>query len=493
MHRKELSVNGAVASDIGNLNILLGRNGSGKSRYLRSLDEELSGKGECNVRYISPERAGVFRRDGSVITNMEQHDSWLAQVRRKNQADNFKAASAQLLRDVETAYLRKLQDLPEIRLDPTRTFYADRLERINRLLPNIRIEQEKSDFVFRSLSGGKIEPDQISSGESESVSLATEIMFFFDTLNPEAFNVLLLDEPDVHLHPDLQARLIHFLIQHIAELNSEMKARVAVFVATHSTPLVSAASASDVAKVGTKLFDNERVRFQSLDENIQKVGPFFGHPLSLSLSNDIMLIVEGEDDERVWQQAARSSSSRINVFPVIAQSVDVQSEMEKFCDRLLVAIYDEPKAYSIRDGDGIVGPLDAIGPVTRFRLRCYAIENALVTDECLSNLGCTWNNFVGLANKWIEENTEHRDVNLVRDLCQSADRLRNRKVKPIRQLVCAIAGSNKPWEVVVGQAIASLRREDLVEHGARLSSFLGVELVKEIVHPQSTTTEPVAS
>lgn len=483
MDRNELRVEGAIATDIGNINILLGRNGVGKSVFLRKLDQVFTKDEEVNVRYISPERAGIFQRNGNILTNMEQDDTWLGTSRRKNQAGNFKQASANLLREAEMAYLRRLESTPDIRLDLSKDFRTDRLERINSLIPNIRIELEGSNFVFKSLSGESIPPNEISSGESESVSLASEIMYFFETLDLKKFNLLLLDEPDVHLHPDLQARLVYFIIHHLEELTVVERNSVAILIATHSTPLVSAFSSNDIVRIGTKKFEDDLVQFNSIQENIKKAAPFFGHPLSLSLSNDVMLILEGEDDERVWQQACRTSNCRINVFPVIAQSVDVQGEMERFCETMLTAIYDDPIAYSIRDGDGKTTELEAIGSVIRFRLHCYAIENALVSDECLSSLGCTWEEFKKLANTWLKENSKHRDVELIRQLIGSDDRLRHKKIKKIRQLICGIAGSNKPWEVLVGQSIAKLRAEHIADEGFGLSSFLGSGLVRTIVDP----------
>lgn len=483
MERKKLNVPGAGAVDIGNINVLLGRNGAGKSRYLRNLDKALSAKNEFKVRYISPERAGVFQRDGSTLTNMEQDDMWLSMTRRRNQADKFKTVSAHLLRDVETAYLRRLQDTPEIRSDSSKNFRTERIERINALMSNIRIEQQGSDFVFKSLSGEDITPDQISSGESESVSLATEIMYFFENLDFTKFNLLLIDEPDVHLHPDMQTRLMHFLVQSLEDLSGEQCNRVAVFIATHSTPLVAALSSSRFVQIGTKDFDNELVRFRPVDENIKKSAPFFGHPLSLSLSNDVILILEGKDDERVWQQASRSSNSRIKVFPVIAESVDVQGDMERFCETMLTAIYDEPVAYSIRDGDGIMNKLDPMGPVVRFRLCCYAIENTLVTDECLDVLGLTWEEFRKRAKEWVEKNAQHPNTDLLNQLVKSADRLRHKKIKKIRQIICDIAGSNKPWEVLVGQTIARLDSTQVVDDEGCLAAFLGLELVNTIISP----------
>ena len=180
MVQKILEIGDIKASGLKNINILLGRNGAGKSRFLRSIDMELGRNNKFNVRYISPERAGVFKRDGNVMTNMENDPNWIGNVRRMNQAANFKAASANLLREVETAYLRKLQDNPKIRLDQTKNFRTERLDSINRLLSNLTICQEGSNFIFRNLDGEEVHPDQISSGESESISLAVEMMYFFD-------------------------------------------------------------------------------------------------------------------------------------------------------------------------------------------------------------------------------------------------------------------------------------------------------------------------
>jgi predicted ATP-dependent endonuclease of OLD family len=218
MKYSELTAPDAELLNISNVNIILGRNGSGKSRFLRALDITLSDTSEFNIRYISPERAGVFRRDANLQHNMENNINWLRDTRRRNQADNFKAASAILLREIEIIYLRRLQDSPSIRQDLQRNFRVDRLDRINRLLSNISIEQRDSNFVFINSSNDPVLPDEISSGESEAIALSTEIIYFFETLDESKFNILLLDEPDVHLHPDLQARLAKFILREIAGL-----------------------------------------------------------------------------------------------------------------------------------------------------------------------------------------------------------------------------------------------------------------------------------
>jgi len=476
-------------SGLNNINVIMGRNGAGKSRFLRDIEEMISqDRTRFYARYVSPERAGSFKRDGNVLTNMSNSSEWLRQTRAVNQASGFKAASAMLFREAETLYLRRLANTPEIRTDLTRNFQTDRLSKINQLLTNISLEMGNADFEFRSLADGQIiSPDQISSGESEAVALAAEIIYFFDTIDPAKFNVLLLDEPDVHLHPDLQARLGQLIIGMLDEFKSHASS-ISICLSTHSSPLVCSLAASPYVSIGTKSFAVNTVELKPASTELRKVAPFFGHPLSLSLSDDAALILEGEDDERVWQQAARTSQGRIKVFPVLAGSVDQQGHLENFCIDLLGTLYDNPIAFSLRDGDGVVDqPLEHRPPLKRYRLLCYAIENALLTDSCLAVMGTTWPEFLVAAKKWVELNPKHPDTPLMKELARSEDRLRHKKIKKIRQLVCSVVGCKKPWEVVVGQAIGALNSEDLTNSNM-LSTFLGTEMVSNIIFREPANT-----
>ncbi len=460
------------------INVILGRNGSGKSRFLRALDEHMAGKTDYRVRYVTPERSGIFQREPSTESNM-RNPQWTMQTRRSNQTSNFKSMSHVYLRNAENAYLRKLQNSDA----RGRSFQTDCLDPISRLLNNVSIEQDDPDFIFRSSNGNLVSPDQLSSGESETIALASEVLHFFRTIDISKLNVLLLDEPDVHQHPDLQARFGLYLLDQLGSLEKEQQAKVVICIATHSTPLVCALASSDHTAIGTKEFDSDTVALAPLSDHIKKVAPFFGHPLSLSLSRDPMLILEGEDDERVWQQAARSSQGRVRIFPVLAHSVNQQSELESFSGPMLTALYDKPVAYSLRDGDGTTAALAKVGPVIRFRLQCYAIENALVTTECLVKLGIDWAKFQKLAASWIEENKGHEDVALLKELTASGDRLRHKKIKDIRQLVVSIAGSTKPWEVIVGQALATtIETASNPADPFALLAFIGEEAAKQLLH-----------
>lgn len=473
---------------LNNLNIIMGRNGAGKSRFMRSLDQGLDHNNQYYIRYVSPERAGTFERDGNILTYMGNNPNYLREVRAVNQAGNFKAASAVLLQESELIYYRKLEKDTERRLDVERTFRNDRIRKINSLLSNVYLDIDESKFIFKTIDGEIIKPSELSSGESEAISLATEILYFFDTLHKDRMNILLLDEPDVHLHPDLQARLAKLILTMLEEFNEHVNS-ICIIVSTHSAPFVCAVSDSPFTSIGTKSFGNEHVTLERASDQLKKIGPFFGHPLSLTLNNDVPLIVEGEDDERVWQQAARSAQGKIKLFPVLASSVDQQGKLENFSVDLLKTLYDEPLAFSLRDGDGAVNqPLEHNGPLKRYRLNCYAIENLLLTDQCLQVMNTDWRSFRALADQWLRANekaaeankTEQARFELVASLIQSEDRLQHAKIKDIRNTVCVIAGCKKPWEVVVGQGIGAITPDDIAKI-TMIVDFIGQEAVSALL------------
>ena len=118
--------------------------------------------------------------------------------------------------------------------------------------------------------------------------------------------------------------------------------------------------------------------------------------------------------------------------------------------------------------------------MARFRLQCYAIENCLVTDECLEVMKTTWPKLKEAAEKWSSENPTHRDATFITELAQAPDRMRYEKIKDIRHLICAIAACNKPWEVVVGQAIAGLDLNSLKTGPTTLAGFIGEPAVKAL-------------
>lgn len=168
---------------LNNINLILGRNGTGKSRFLRDLNERLSkNKKEFYTRYVSPERSGWFICNDSDKPITLQVGAFPSADRNSNQPRDFKQEAAGLLRDLELLYWRRLAreaELTESSTSDIRGFQKDRLEKINNLLTNIELQLTDTSYVFCHVDSGKpIAAENISSGEAEVVTLAVEILFF---------------------------------------------------------------------------------------------------------------------------------------------------------------------------------------------------------------------------------------------------------------------------------------------------------------------------
>lgn len=478
-----LNIGDIVLSSVGTVNILIGKNGSGKSRLLRQLATLYNTNESFNVVYLSPERGGRLEKDPNVAHSLEIHEDWAFNTRNSNNSERFKTISLHRLFELEREYNRKIVENVNLRKDFERNFTNDYLRKINTLLTNVFIEVDRksSRLIVRDYDGSEINPGDMSSGESEIVSLSIEVLYFIHALNREKLNILLLDEPDVHLHPDMQARFVRFLLEIIDDIGQQALDSVVVFIATHSTSLICALFDCDYSRIGVMEFGAKKIEFKPFSKEFKKAAPFFGHPLSKMLSNDPLFIIEGLDDERVWRQVVRSSQGKIKLYPCIADTVCKQTELERSCSMFLKTIYDEPLAYSLRDGDGKEGSLDSIDAIKRFRLNCYSIENILLTNESFSIFGSNWEDFKEKSAYWIKLNKENVNSTLLENIINSKDRYRNKKIKDIRNIIMGIYETRRLWEVHAGQAIWKSYEDNLQFSPHSVVDYIGKDLLEKLL------------
>jgi hypothetical protein len=343
---------------------------------------------------------------------------------------------------------------------------------LNSLLDNIEIRRESSDFkIYQKSSEEPVTAENISSGESELISLGIECLVFAKESKKEKTNVLILDEPDVHLHPDLQVRLAIFLKNLISKGNFR------VLIATHSTSFLGAFEGYDGISIEFAVAKQKQYAFKKVSDIYKRVIPVFGaHPLSNIFNEAPLLLVEGEDDERIWQQAVRTSKGKIKVYPCPVDSIANLNEYEIEVAKIIKSIYDNAKAYSLRDRDDDKGELDDLPPVVRLRLSCRAAENLLLTDDCLCRLKISWTVLVRKIDEWVAKNPDHPHFTEMKQFKDSGYDRKNWSLKEIRNDIMGIIGSNKPWEVVVGQTIGLLVCQDEAPENF-LQNYLGKKTV----------------
>ncbi len=470
----EWSTPSFVLKDLGDVNIVLGKNGCGKSRLLRELDAQLETEDIGKKKYVTPERGGVHLYEAHIEQNIVASPDWMPNARRVNQFPQFKQQSVVQFRRLETTVLREAEARKEVgSFDPY-------VEKLNALLDNIELKRADPAFKLYELrEGSEIPPAEISSGESELIALGIEILMFSKDLERGKMNLLLLDEPDVHLHPDLQSRFVAFLMSLVREHDFK------VLIATHSTAILGALSDYEEARVAFMKAGDTRLEFEPISEVLRRILPVFGaHPLSNVFNEVPILLLEGEDDERVWQQAIRSSEQRLGVYPVACGGVGFISLYEREVERIVNAVYDNPKAFSLRDGDGTGEDIDDLGVVTRFRLRCHAAENLLLANEVLEFNGLSFEDVKSRCSEWLAANEDHVKFSAMQAFSDSGyDRIAQ-DLKEIRTILAGqIMGSSKSWEVLVGQALGQFTPPasgEAVDAGS-LAHFLGEKILDHLI------------
>lgn len=474
-----VDINGYTLNNLNKINILLGKNGCGKSTLLRKVEEKLSSKPETygKSKYITPERGGSLVYEAGVEQNLTNDDYWLPGQRRRNQTTNFRQQSIAQYKKLELLVLREIET--EKRSDDTYNFNIF-LDKINTLLDYIEIRRDETTFkIYKKGTDEQLRAEDISSGESELISLGIECLVFSKECVEEKENFLYLDEPDVHLHPDLQVRLIYFLKDLVSQKDS-----FKILIATHSTAILGALESYSDTHLAFLSSNQTEVDFHAISEVYKKVLPVFGaHPLSNIFNQAPILLVEGEDDERIWQQAVRTSDGAINIYPCSVDSVTNINDFELETQKIIQNVYDSATGYSLRDKDETEDGIEDLTNLIRMKLSCRNAENLLLSDEVLASLSTDWDSLKNKIQAWLSVNGKHTHYPMMKKFQDGGFDRKHFNIKEIRNDLVGIMASSRPWEITVGKVIASLvlnNSSEFISEG-KIFTFLGEKVVRNLI------------
>ncbi len=370
-------------SNLRPITVMFGKNGSGKSRLLRAWrDFNVEGS-----HYVVPERTGSLGVNPSYL----QHQS-NAQQRQGQSTQNFVSEyRQQTMTRIQALYMARGSSRTQLKTEVLGRFEA----LLSSLVADFEFELAYNPpYRLRRLSTGEVIEDvnRLSSGEAQVLTLGVDILTIVGIWGETGTNagLLLIDEPDAHIHPDLQARFADFLVSVANEFD------IQVVVATHSTTLLAALGQFAAEDCGVIYLDRTGDDFlaQPFTATLKEVAACLGgHALMGPLFGAPILLVEGDDDFRIWSQVPRHHVVSFAVLPCNGQEIyNYQVTLERVFASLRDPS-DQPAGYALLDLDK---PMPSASRrrkqehVRFIRLNCREAENLYLTDEVLASLSMTW-------------------------------------------------------------------------------------------------------
>lgn len=364
---------------------IFGKNGSGKSQLLRQW-RDMNPQGS---HYVVPERAGEIDYHANYLMPQMNADS-----RRGETARNFAGEYRRQVVARIQAYFAARGDHRGESL-PTNPEELEQL--MAPLLPDFALTlsgtQAPPYRLTRIADGSSVQNiDQLSSGETQLLTLALDILTIvgiWDIQKTEE-RLLLVDEPDAHIHPDLQVRFADFLVSLASRFDLQ------VVVATHSTTLLAALGqfAKDYAGVLYLGRSSGTVKAEPFGEVLRELSACLGgHALMGPLFGSPLLLVEGDDDYRIWSQVPRYH--QVN-FAVIPTGGDEIKRYQRSLERVFAALRDDggpESGYALIDrdkGKPVPNPSNPQSHIRYIQLGCHESENLFLSDEVLASLGTDW-------------------------------------------------------------------------------------------------------
>ncbi len=268
-------------------------------------------------------------------------------------------------------------------LKPIREFFDEFFTPMT--FEDVRIDTSPFQFVIGT-PRGEIDLDDLSGGEKEVLN----IYIRFHQLNPRGA-VILFDEADAHLHPDLERRYLEVL-RTIGEGNQ-------IWITTHSPEMMIAAGAESlytVLKEPPATGGNQFLRVSENDALHEALSGVMGSRGLVSFNQRIIFIegAESSADREVYERLYPPGTYNVSFVPA-GNSATVRRTDERV-NELLASSVSFQYYYSIVDGDIERSLPSSDGRL--YQLPVYHVENFLldpapildVVREMLAS-ECTYN------------------------------------------------------------------------------------------------------
>lgn len=232
---------------------------------------------------------------------------------------------------------------------------------------DVYIDRSPFGFVVAT-PAGEIDIDDLSSGEKEIFNVFVR----FHQLHPNR-SVILFDEADAHLHPDLERRYLQEL-RRIAKGNQ-------IILTTHSPEMMIAAGSESLYTIQKEPLASGGNQLQRVtpDENLHGVLAELMGSRGLISFNQRIVFIEGEHasaDREIFEAFFPPAEHNISFVPA-GDSSTIQKTAERI-NSLLTSAISFQQYFCIIDQDIDRGESDPCVGRRLFRLPVYHVENYLL-------------------------------------------------------------------------------------------------------------------
>ena len=465
--------------DLTDVTVLFGRNGSGKSVLLRQWRD----KSIENVHYVAPERTGEMDLQPQYMRE-EIAPKGRQNASRRNYMPNYRR---RIVARIQTYFMSR----GNYRGEGKAPCPPDEIERLaGSLLTDFNLAIKGTaelPYQLERIETAEIikNVDQLSSGEAQLVTIGLDILTIASIweMSAQVNRIVLIDEPDAHIHPDLQVRFADFMFR-VAGLF-----QLQIVVATHSISLLAAigqfgGDKTSVIYLNRRQTEYRAQRFGSVKKELAAclgghilMGPLFGSPI---------LLVEGDDDYRIWSQVPRH---HIASFAVIPANGDEIRKYQKTLEHIFSSLRERnqaPCGYALLDGDKRLPVPNRDNPQKHIRfigLSCHESENLYLSDEVLAAMGTDWE---AAKDMIVCKSTDYGKKAQALSAACTWDRRTADLKEIINETATIVDPKHLHWTVRLGRVIGAT-----VPSG-QLAAFLGETTVKAL-WPKAESSEEMAA
>jgi hypothetical protein len=225
----------------------------------------------------------------------------------------------------------------------------------------ILCEYQQGDKSYDIIAGG--------SGFHQTLTLLAFLYGYRPT-------TILLDEPDAHLHVNLQREMLDYFKAKSTEQN------VQFLIATHAEEFAKGVDASQIVS----LLGQQPKRVESTPEVLRAMADVSNAELAELWASPIMLYVEGESDERILRAWAKSCEAEEYLAKVCFRSMGggTKQDMKTSADRhfkALRCIIPEVKRLMLFDYDDAATYHPEQDDISLFEWKRKNIENYLLVPD----------------------------------------------------------------------------------------------------------------